>query len=283
MAAARVSGGRRAGRRRCGRAVAGDKRKDAGKQSRNPRLHCRDAIQRSIFAASTSIGTAPSHSTSRWKSRTSNFAPSCGFGLATQRLDAQVADLVAERLAGPGDVALHLRDDVGLGERRVVEHVLDRLLAGPALGVQAGVHHETHRAQLLVVQAAEPLVGIGEHPELLAERLGVQRPALDVGRVAGAEAPEARQVLEFLLDRHLEVMARRRLVQRQRLHAELRLRLQVEGVDVEDAGPRTVRRRRLVVRARRRLRRGTPRPRAPRSRPSGTPRTASAARRRCGP
>ena len=49
-------------------------------------------------------------------------------------------------------------------------------------------------------------------------------------------------------------MPGRCLVQRQRLHAELRLRLQVEGVHVEDAGPRAVRRRALVEGAGRRLR-----------------------------
>jgi hypothetical protein len=43
----------------------------------------------------------------------------------------------------------------------------------PPLGMQARVDDEPHRAQLLVVQAAEPLVRIGEHAQLLAERLGV--------------------------------------------------------------------------------------------------------------
>jgi hypothetical protein len=33
--------------------------------------------------------------------RTSNFGPSCFLGLAPQRLDAQVADLVAQRLPRP--------------------------------------------------------------------------------------------------------------------------------------------------------------------------------------
>ena len=121
--------------------------------------------------------------------------------------------------------------------------------------MQAGIHHEAHRAQLLVVQPAEPLVWIGEHPEFLAEILGIERPALDVGRVVAAEAAELRQVRSSsCCDRALEVVAGRCLVQRQRLHAELRLRRQVEGVDVENAGPRAVRRRALVEGAGRRLR-----------------------------
>ena len=47
-------------------------------------------------------------------------------------------------------------------------------------------------------------------------------------------------VVELLLDRDLEVMAGRRLVQRQRFHAVFGLRLQVVRVDVEDAGPLAV-------------------------------------------
>src|SRR5262245_38003537 len=100
-----------------------------------------------------------------------------GFGPAAQRPDAQIAHLVAERLARPGDVALDLGFDVRGRERRVRDHVLDRLLASPALGVQAGVDHQAHRAQLLVVETTEPLVRIGEQTELAAEVLGVQRPA----------------------------------------------------------------------------------------------------------
>ncbi len=50
------------------------------------------------------------------------------------------------------------------------------------------------------------------------------------------------------------MVAGRGFVQRQRLHAELRLRLQVEGVDVKDAGARAVGRRRLIEAAGRALR-----------------------------
>src|SRR5262245_43315883 len=131
-----------------------------------------------------------------------------GLRLAAQRLDAQIADLVPERLSGPCDVALDLGLDVRGRERRVRDHVFDRLLAGPALGVQAGIHHQPHRAQLLVVETAEPLVRIGEHAELATEELRVQSPALDVGGVIPAEAAEARQPGQLLLDRNLEVMTR---------------------------------------------------------------------------
>mmetsp|Transcript_44827 Transcript_44827/g.105548 ORF Transcript_44827/g.105548 Transcript_44827/m.105548 type:complete len:492 (-) Transcript_44827:113-1588(-) len=63
-----------------------------------------------------------------------------------------------------------------------------------------------------------------------------------------AEAAEGRQAGVFLRNADLEMVARRGLVQRQGLHAEDRLGLQVEGVDVEHAGPRAVRRRMLIGR-----------------------------------
>ena len=50
------------------------------------------------------------------------------------------------------------------------------------------------------------------------------------------------------------MMPGRCFVQRKRLHAELRLRFQVESVDVEDAGSRSIRGRALVIGAGRRLR-----------------------------
>ena len=50
---------------------------------------------------------------------------------------------------------------------------------------------------------------------LVGQPLGVQPPALDVGRAGhlGAEGPEAAQILEVHLDRDLEVVAGRRLVE----------------------------------------------------------------------
>ena len=103
--------------------------------------------------------------------------------------------------------------------------------------------------QQLGVEGAEVRVRIGVDAELLAERFGVKAPALVVGRLAG-EAAEARQLLELALDRDLEVMARYRLVQEQRLQRPARPRLEVERVDVEDAGTRAVLRGRLVLPAR---------------------------------
>ena len=65
-----------------------------------------------------------------------------GPGLVAQPSDLELADLVGEGLARPGDVAVDLVDDVVLGQGGVVEHEVDRPLARPAEGVHAGVDDE---------------------------------------------------------------------------------------------------------------------------------------------
>ncbi len=56
--------------------------------------------------------------------------------------DGHLAEVVAERLAGPGDVAIDFGLDLVVGERGVVAEVLLGLFAGPSLGVDAGVDDE---------------------------------------------------------------------------------------------------------------------------------------------
>ena len=80
--------------------------------------------------------------------------------------------------------------------------------------MDAGVDDEPHRAKHLVVERSEPLVGVREHPHVVAERFGVERPALDEGGVP-AEAHERGQRLILLRQADLEVVARRTLVQEQ--------------------------------------------------------------------
>src|SRR5690606_2637014 len=55
------------------------------------------------------------------------------FGALAQGADAELADLVAQRLRGPADVAVHLGLDIRLGQRTVVAHEGDRSLLRPAL------------------------------------------------------------------------------------------------------------------------------------------------------
>ena len=72
-----------------------------------------------------------------------------GFGAEFE--DPEHADLVGAGLARVHDVAFHLRGG---------DAVVDRLLAGPVLGVQAGVGHEAPGAEELPMELAQPSLGI---------------------------------------------------------------------------------------------------------------------------
>src|SRR3546814_3979893 len=65
------------------------------------------------------------------------------------------ADLVRQRLAGDRDIALGFGDCINIGHRRVVVYVGDHLIAGPALGMQAGIHHQPARAPQFTLQPSE--------------------------------------------------------------------------------------------------------------------------------
>ena len=134
-------------------------------------------------ASSTSSGRAPESSTWSWKARMSNFVAQRLLGAVAQLQNLQLADLVGQRLAGPRDVAVHLGLDAGFVDGGVVVEVLDHLLAGPVLGVDAGVDHQADGAPDVGLQAAVVGVGVLVKADVLAQPLGVEPPALDKGRV----------------------------------------------------------------------------------------------------
>src|SRR5438477_11876638 len=123
-----------------------------------------------------------------------------------QLQDLQLPDLVRERLRRHGDVAVGLHLYVELVDGRVRVEEIDDLLPVPALRVQSGVDDETDRAEHLVLETPEVAVGVLVEADLLAEPLGVERPALDERGVEGLLA-DRRQALELLRDRDLEVVA----------------------------------------------------------------------------
>ncbi|MNV26229.1 hypothetical protein D3C71_1173460 [compost metagenome] len=100
--------------------------------------------------------------------------------------------------------------------------------------MQAGVHHQTHGAPQLALQAAEVAVRIGVHAQVLAQAFGIQAPAFNEGGLA-TEATERRHALQFLLQCQLEVMARNGLMQEQVFRIPSLAGRQVVGIDVEDA------------------------------------------------
>src|SRR5207244_9720579 len=109
-----------------------------------------------------------------------------GFLGARARLEqGPLAEVVGKRLARPGDISVHLGGDLVLGERGVLLEVIHRLLARPALCMDAGVDHQPRGAPDLVAEHAEALVSALLHPHLETELLAVERPALAVGRDIG--------------------------------------------------------------------------------------------------
>ena len=66
-------------------------------------------------------------------------------GLRPEREDLALAELVGQRLARHREVAVDLVDDVVLGERGVIDHEVDRLVAAPAERVDPGVDDEPAR------------------------------------------------------------------------------------------------------------------------------------------
>src|SRR3546814_4563173 len=95
--------------------------------------------------------------------------------LVAQLHDADLADHVAGRLAGIVDVALDLLDDVALAHQRVFLEIVDRLLAAPALGVEAGVDHQPHRPPELRGEHAELRHGIVRTEEPTSELQSTMR------------------------------------------------------------------------------------------------------------
>lgn len=171
-------------------------------------------------------------------------------GALAQALDLELADLVRARLPGPHDVALHLRHHLAAGLSGVREHVVDGLLARPASPVDAGVDDEARRAEDLVDLLAEAVPRRRMEPLLRGELLGVERPALDEGD-EGNDPPEEGNARHLLRERDLEMVAGNRLVVRERAHREARDLAGIAQVGVEDARPRAIEGRALVVGARR--------------------------------
>src|SRR5579862_9069562 len=102
--------------------------------------------------------------------------------LRARFLDRHLAQVIGERLARPGDVAVDLGLDLVIGKRRVLARIGDRLLARPTLGVDAGVDDEPRRAPDLPAEIAEAVVGRVVHPHLVAQIFAIERPAFAEGR-----------------------------------------------------------------------------------------------------
>ena len=167
--------------------------------------------------------------------------------LLPQLGELQLTDFVGQRLAGPRDVAIDLRERL---RRHVGLEVRTRAFPRPAHRVHAGVHDQSHGAELLVGQLAEPAGRIAiDGAEFMAERLRIERPPLCEGG-RREHAPELRQVLRLARDGRLQVVAGQRLVEHQRLDVVPELGLGSVGVHVEPRRTAAIRGSRFVVRGR---------------------------------
>src|SRR5580658_255881 len=86
-------------------------------------------------------------------------------------------------------------------------HVVHDLIPAPIHVVNAGVYNQTHRSEQFRAEAAVVGARVPVEADLLAESLGVESPALSVGRVSAVLA-ELGEAGEGLLDGDLEVVAR---------------------------------------------------------------------------
>ncbi len=161
------------------------------------------------------------------------------FGAGAEVADFELADLVSEGLAGPGDVAVHFGDDVELGLGAAGEEVIDGLLAGPFLVMDAGVEHEADAAPEVIDELAEVIVRVAVETEFVAEGLGVEGPAFDISGEVEVAAELGHAGL-LLGERDLKVMARDGLVQGEGHHFPLRSHVRGMQIDGENAGATAV-------------------------------------------
>src|SRR5208282_4462508 len=83
----------------------------------------------------------------------------------------QLSDLVSECLAGPRDVAIHFGLHAGFVHIGVVVEVLDHLLAGPGLAVDAGVDYQADGAPDVGFKSAVIGVGVLVKADVFAQPL----------------------------------------------------------------------------------------------------------------
>ncbi|MNM60822.1 hypothetical protein D3C81_721140 [compost metagenome] len=135
-----------------------------------------------------------------------------------------------------------------VGQRGVGGEVVDGLLTGPAVFVQAGVDHQTRGAPHLERQPAEVVIRRLVDAHQRAEPFGIQAPAFAIAGEIGLLA-EVRTRRRFQCQCGLEAVARCALVHHQRRQVVQRPRRQVVGVEqarIQTAAARGVDRRDFI-------------------------------------
>ncbi len=172
----------------------------------------------------------------------------CALRARAHAVDGFATHHVAARLAGDDAIAFDLRDCGAFGIAGGFRHGLDRLLATPALRVDAGVDDETRgaeRGRLQIADAPKRIVFINAH--LIGELFGIEPPAFDERAEEAERAAEEGQPLALLLDRDLPMMAGDAFVIGQSRQRIARCFGRIAQIDVVRAGARPIERRRLII------------------------------------
>src|SRR3546814_6788282 len=109
------------------------------------------------------------------------------------RSPACLADHIARRLTRPHAITLDLGDVRSFGGAERVVIIGDRLLAAPAIMVEAGVDDQARGAEHIGLQIAElapRVVCVDAH--LVGELFGIEAPALGIDRISGEDRKSTR-------------------------------------------------------------------------------------------
>ena len=157
------------------------------------------------------------------------------FRLLAQFENLHLPQLVGQCLTGPRDVAVHFGLNVGLVHGGVLAEEVHHLLAAPVLVMHAGVHYQPDGAPHLVFQPAVFAVRVLIETDVLAQPLGVKRPAFGV-RVIASVLAEGRNVGQLLRNGKLQMVPGNAFVIGDGFHVQQQAVLGIVLVHVDAAG-----------------------------------------------
>src|SRR5689334_1605175 len=102
------------------------------------------------------------------------------FRAGAKLLHLAIAQQVAERLRWRREIPVDLALGESLVDAALMAHEVDRLVARPVEGVNSRIDDQTRGAKEARLEVAVVLVRILVEAQVVAERLGVQRPALGI-------------------------------------------------------------------------------------------------------
>ena len=161
-----------------------------------------------------------------------------------------MADLVTGRLPRLGAVAFDLPLAARLSKAGLFHHIGGRLLAAPALGVNAGVDHQPRRAEEEGLEIARAVERRRIAAQLIRQLFGIKRPAFGIGAHEG-DLAQHRDIARGLRGRNLQMMARHAFMIGERAQPIFRPVAHIFQVDEIDGRARPVERGAVIIAVRR--------------------------------